>query len=311
MSQRSRNFWRVISLWAILIGPVVSGADDDEPPAGDAQANDPFAVAELNFHQWVFQRDGALPGVRNITEVRNRINALLKFKLLEIVHACNLTESQQQKLALAGRGSILQFFDQVEEVHKKFLAVRNDQNRLQQLFPEIMALQEQFSKGLFGEESLFAKVRRTTLTEEQQAKYQAMLNERLRSNYNGAIAKVLPTIGIALRQEQLDSLRKLLVNETPPPLTFGQHDREVVMFGLSKLPAEKLKELLNKEQWKQLQPKLLNASSMEDQLAQLGVIEEPKPNSGVIVKSVRTIVDGPAAGDGGNAIAPAKALKPE
>ena len=300
MSPRSRNFWRVFSLWAILMGPVVSGADDDDerPPAEDAQANG-RAAHEAQFDQWIFQanvRVLVLRGNGRVAEnsvaasARVQVDSQLKVRLDELMRDCHLNEAQQRKLALAGRGDIKRFFDQVEEVRKKFLAVRNDQDRLNQVWQEIGPLQQQFSSGLFGEQSLFAKVQRTTLTEEQQAKYQAALLVRRRSDYDVAIAKVLPTLGIGLRQEQCDSLRKLLVNETPPPLLFGQHDSQVVMFGLSKVPTAKLKGVLDKEQWKQLQPILLNASAMEDQLAQLGVIEEPKPNSGVIVKSVRTVV---------------------
>lgn len=50
---------------------------------------------------------------------------------------------------------------------------------------------------------------------------------------------------------------------------------------------------------------------MEGQLTQLGVIEEPQANVGVVVKGVRMIVSGPAADDGGKASAPAKEVKPE
>jgi hypothetical protein len=70
------------------------------------------------------------------------------------------------------------------------------------------------------------------------------------------------------------------------------------MLRLSQLPAEKLKKVLDKGQWKQLQPQLLQASGTEDSLGQYGVIEEPNPNSPVILRSVRTVVDGPATAPG-------------
>ena len=174
MSQRSRNFWRVFSLWAILIGPVVSGADDDDerPPAEDAQANGRVLIDEANFDRWVFQGNARVVVVRGhggvaengvAATARVQLDSQLKVRLDELVRDCHLNEAQQRKLALAGRGDIKRFFDQVEEVRKKFLAVRNDQNRLNQVWQEISPLQQQFSTGLFGEQSLFAKVLRTTL----------------------------------------------------------------------------------------------------------------------------------------------------
>ena len=157
MSQRSRNFCRVISLWAILMGPVVSGADDDDerPPAEDAQAND-RAAHEAQFDRWIFQANVRLGGNGRVAEngvaaaARIQIDSQLKVRLDELVRDCHLNEAQQRKLALAGRGDIKRFFDQVEEVRKKFVAVRNDQNRLNQVWQEISPLQQQFSTGLFG-----------------------------------------------------------------------------------------------------------------------------------------------------------------
>ena len=316
MSPQSRTFWRVFSLWAILSGPVGFGDDADDEPPVQAPAKRPV-VHEVNFDQWVFPVNATLEGNGRASEngpvaaARIQLNSFLKMKVDELVRVCHLTEAQRRKLALAGRGDIQRYFDQVEETRKKFLALKSDQNRMNQCWPDINLLRQQFSIGMFNEQSLFAKVRRTTLTEEQQAKYQAALVERRRFSYDVAIEKVFLTLGLGLRKEQRDLLRQFLMEETPPPLLFGPHDRDVVMFGLSKLPADKLKVLLNNEQWKQIQPQLLQASSMEDQLTQLGVIEEPQANAGVVVKGVRTIVGGPAAGDGGKAITPAKESKPE
>ncbi len=303
MSQPSRNVWRVFALWAILVGPVMSAAAEDDDPAEDAPAK-VVVLEETSIDQWVFQENQVRGGFRPIPNAatgRSRIEAQLKVTLDELVRACDLTEAQQRKLALAARGDIKWFFDQVEEVRKKFLAVKNDQNRLNQVWKEISPLQQQYGKGLFGEESLFAKTLRKTLTEEQQAKYQVVLLDRRRAGYRAAIAASLANLGnaIALRREQHEALLKLLLEETQPPLLFGQHDQQVVMLRLSTIPPKKLKEWLDKGQWKQLQPQLLQASGTDDYLAQYGVIEEPKPNSGVVLKSVRTVV------------APQDASKPE
>ncbi|MBC7816448.1 MAG: hypothetical protein IAG10_06105, partial [Planctomycetaceae bacterium] len=289
---------RVFALWAILVGPVVSGASEDDDPAEDAPAKAVDLVAESNFDQWVFQERVQLEGNRIVhrsgtaVAARAKIDSQLKSKLDELVQVCQLDEAQQRKLALAARGDIKRFFDQVEEVRKKFLAVKNDQNRLNQIWQEISPLQQQYSKGLFGEESLFAKTLRKTLTDEQQAKYQADLDKKRRDRYRMVTLASLIEIErtVPLQPQQREKLQQLLLEGTQPPLLFGQYDNQVVMLGLSKLPAAKLKEVLDKDQWKRLQPQLLQASGTEDYLAGYGVIEEPKANSGVVVRSVRTVV---------------------
>lgn len=296
MSQLSRIVWRAIALSAMFVGPAVSVAEDPEEEAPAKVV----AVEETSIDQWVFKENRVREGffsVPNAETGRDQIESQLKGTLEELVRVCELTEAQQKKLALAARGDIQRFFEQFEEVRKKFAAVKNDQNRLNEVWPEISSLQQQYSKGLFGEESLFAKTLRKTLTEEQQGKYQDLLLERRRTGYRAAIAATLANFGsaIALRREQHESLLKLLIDETQPPLKFGQFDRQVVMLKLSTIPPAKLKAVLDKAQWKQLQPQLLQASGTEDYLAQYGVIEEPKPNPAVVVRSVRTVVEPQAA----------------
>ena len=312
MNQPLRNFCRVVALCAILLGPVVSAADDDDdddPPTREVQADRRIVVDESTVDLWIFQEN---PGMgraqRSGTAAagRARIDSQLKAKLDELVAVCELNEAQQQQLALAARGDVQRFFDQVEKVRKKLLAVNNDQNRLEQVRQESSSLHQQFSRGLFGDASLFTKTLRKTLTGEQQARYQAALLDWRRAGYRAAIETTLARLGngVVLRREQREALQKLLLDETQPPLVFGQYDQQVVMLRLSQLPTAKLKKVLDKGQWKQLQPQLLQGSGTEDFLSQYGVIEEPNPNSPVVLRSVRTVVDGPAT-------APADAVKPE
>ena len=305
----SRHVWRVVALWAILVGQVVSGADDDDdPPVGNAQKNH-VVVEDSIFDRWVFQDNQPVEGRNRNGDAatgRARINLQLKAMLDDLVQVCQLNDSQQQKLALAARGDMTRFFDQVEEVRRKYLAVKDDQNRMNEVWPQISSLQQQFSRGLFGDKSLFAKILRKTLTDEQHAKYQAVLLDRRRTGFKAAIELSLHSFGngVGLRGEQQEALQKLLLEETQPPLLFGQQDRNVVMLRLSQLPAAKLKGVLDKDQWKKLQPQVLQASGHEDTLIHHGVIEEPKANAPVIVRSVRTVVDGPLT-------APTDAVKPD
>jgi hypothetical protein len=307
MNHQSRNLWRVVALWAILFAPIVSRADDDEdrPAAVDAP-NREVVIDGSAVDQWIFQENqgnrklgtGFQPIV-TAAAARARIDSQLKAMLDELGQVSRLSEAQREQLALAGRGDIKRFFDQVEKVRKKLVAAKNDRDQVNQAFQDAAALQQQFSRGLFDDESLFSKTLRKTLTAGQQAGYQAMLLDRRRVGYRVAIVESLSRLGngFVLKREQHDALQKLLLQETQPPLQFGQHDQRFVLLRLSQLPPEKLREVLDRGQWKLLKPHLYEASGTEDYLARFGVIEEPK-NSTTILRSVRTVVDGPAgAGD--------------
>jgi hypothetical protein len=229
----------------------------------------------------------------------------LKALLDELEQVSRLSEAQRQQLTLAARGDIKRFFDQVEKVRKKFPAARDDQNLVNQLWQEARPLQEQYVRGLFDDQSLFSKTLHKTLTAEQLAGYQAVVLDRRRVGYRVAIEELLARLGngVFLRREQRESLQKLLLEETQPPLLFGQLDGEFVLFRLSQLPPEKLREVLDKGQWKQLRTILLQASGTEDFLARHGVIEQPRMTT-VILRSVRTVVDVPV-------VAPVEAPKSE
>jgi hypothetical protein len=318
MNQKSRNLLREFALLASFIGPAAlfAAPDDGEPPpVADVQAENGFMMQEANFDQWIFQGSG------NAANGRARINSHLKLKLDELDRVCVLTEAQKQKLTLAARGDMKRFFDQVEEVRRKFLAVKNDQNGFNQLWQEISPLQQKQAAGLFGETSMFAKTVRKTLTDEQQAKYRTVVESRRRFRYRATIEVSLISLGntVALRHDQHEALLKLMVEETQPPHIFGQYDNYVVMYEMSKLPPQKLKGLLDERQWKLLQQQFNQARGLEAHLIQNGIIDQPKAGTGSILKSMRTLIgEGDSGAEGGRADAvkpqgdaPADALKPE
>lgn len=292
MKQTSRKLFGVLALLAMLFGSAAGFAfpeeDDDDAPKAEA-VNRGFMVAEDNFDQWVFQ------GSRTAAAGRERINSHLKMKLDELHRICNLTEDQQKKLRLAARGDMKRFFDEVEEVRRKFLKVRNDQNAFNNLWQEISPLQQQQAKGLFGDTSLFTKTIRRTLTDEQQAKYQLALEDRRRFRYRAAIEVALHTLGntVALRHDQYEAVLKLVIEETRPPYVFGQYDQYAVMYAMSNLPTAKLKPLFDDRQWKLLQKQFDQSRGMEGTLIQQGIIDQPKAE---ILKSVRKFIVEPDPG---------------
>ena len=61
---------------------------------------------------------------------------------------------------VAARGDVVQFFEKVEVVRKKFLLVRKDQQKFNEIWQDISPLQMQFQAGLFGEDSFYNKTLR-------------------------------------------------------------------------------------------------------------------------------------------------------
>ncbi|MDB5345908.1 MAG: hypothetical protein JWP89_4285 [Schlesneria sp.] len=273
LKSKSYSAWGIFSwLSPLIVSTVVMATEDDIEPPAIPVANPAFMIDESNFDQWIFQGSGTA------TAGRARINSHLKLKLDELKKTCDLTELQRKKLALAAQGDMKRFFDQVEVLRKKFLAVRNDQNAFNELWQEIHPLQQKQQAGLFNENSMFQKALRSTLNEEQQQRYQKVTDERRRFRYRASIQTSLVLISdtVALKDDQHKAIAKLLLEETALPLRFGQQDQQVVLYGLSKLPSAKLKAILTDRQWKLMQPQLTQGQAMEQFLAQNGFIDAPK-----------------------------------
>ena len=101
----------------------------------------------------------------------------LLLRIDDLDRVCALSESQKQKLRLAGQGDIKRFFDRVADSSGSS-AGQTDPN--QNIWQEIQPLQIELNTGLFGDESLFAKTIKRTLDREQTARARGMLTKRRR-----------------------------------------------------------------------------------------------------------------------------------
>ena len=227
---------------------VVRAQDEEDEAAAAMQVQANFEVGEENFDQWVFGNQ------RNAAGGRKRLETQLKLQSDEVERACKLTEAQKKKLQLAGRGDIKRFYDRVEEVRKKFLLVRKDQQKFQEIWQDIQPLQMTLNSGLFDDQSFFHKTLRRTLNAEQAEHYELAEHQRRTFRYRAKVELVVATLenGLPLRDEQRRKLIQLILDETKPPRKFGQYDYYMVMLQVSKLPENKLKPLFDNAQWKVL-----------------------------------------------------------
>lgn len=291
MRQPTRCLWRVGAVYAILTGPIAFGGDDDAEVAPRAIVP-AVTTVDTAVERAIFRDGGGETSSAVIA--RARIESQLKQLLDDLVQSCDLDEAQQQKLQLAARGDIKRFFEQVEAARKKFLMLKDNREALTPFYQEeVVPLQTQYSKGLFNEGSMFRKTLRNTLTAEQVAKQEKDIANRRRTAYQGRIPSLLSRVEGGLRDNQVEMLKELLLEHTQPPLQFGPYDQQVIMLKLSQVPVVKLKEVLDKDQWKKLQPRLLQASGTEDLLAANGVVEEVSQKPPVILRSVRTVIEAP------------------
>lgn len=181
----------------------------------------------------------------------DRLESLLSARCESIASVVSLSQDQVSKLRLAGHGDIHRFMEKVDEVRIKFDAVRNDQEKMNQMWQEVQPLQQQVQAGLFGTGSLFNKVLSEILDDQQLYDVRTDEEKRLRFGYQARIWRAVAQLerSTPLTKEQRDKLLELLL-ATPPPLRFGQQDHYYVLWQLSKIPEEKIKPLFDEAQWK-------------------------------------------------------------
>ncbi|MGE5194648.1 MAG: hypothetical protein ACM3U2_19320 [Deltaproteobacteria bacterium] len=284
---------------AQLVEPVA--ADDDDDPADVGVPQPVFVFADENFDQWLYQ------DMQNAAGARSRLDARLLMRLDDLAQSCDLTEAQRQKLHLAGRGDIRRLFDRIEELRRKFQAVRSDQNRIGEILQAMQPLQLAMRTGMFGETSLFAKALRSTLTTEQVERVETADRERRSFRYRAVVAGVVARLDddLSLRAAQRRQLEQVLLDETRAPAHFSQYDPMVVLVQAARLPEDKLKPLFDGPQWKILKRQLDQALGVEPFLKANGFHPDSDPAAGArpvgmqpvpAALPIRRVFDVPARG---------------
>lgn len=261
--------WGVCAMVIFAVGSVGFAQDEDDEPAAVPQAQIAnFEIQENQFDSWIFQN------LQTVAQARKRLEQMLTLQMDDVDRACQLTEAQKKKLQLAGRGDMLQFFEKVEVVRKKFLLVRKDQQKFNQIWQDISPLQVQFQAGLFGDDSFYHKTLRNMLKGEQLSKFTQIDGERRKFQYRAKVELVVAMLenALPLRDEQRQKLITLIVEETKPPRRFGQQDYYLVMWNISKIPEKALKPLFTDQEWKILNQQFQQVRGLEQWLKQSGML---------------------------------------
>ncbi len=251
-----------------LLDAAVAG-DDDEPNGEQLQPVQ-GEFSEENFEQWIF-------GGRNASTGRQKLETQLKLQMDAVDRECQLNDSQKNKLLLAGRGDIKRFWEHYEVTRQKFLIVRKDQQKMNEIWQEIQPLQMTLNAGLFNDQSFLLKTIRNTLDAVQTANYDTAVADRRLARYHAKLELMVAMLEaqMPLRHEQREKVLKLLREETKPPhRSAGQYEYYVVMLQASKIPEDKLKPLFDAAQWKIVKANLAQGRGMEEFLKQNGLMPD-------------------------------------
>jgi hypothetical protein len=259
------------------VGGQARPPDEDKekaaPPAKVAVKAVP-RFSDENFDQWVFQQD------RNAAGARKRMAAQLALQAEDLDRTCGLTDEQKAKLELAGKGDIKRFFDLYEAIKQKFQLLKNDEQKLDEIFQNIRPLQMTMLSGLFHEDSLLHKSLRSTLTEEQLARYDAVVQERRAFRHRANVELAVTTIeqALPLRDAQRRELITLITSHIKPPRRAGPYEFYLIMCRVGRIPEEKLKPLFDDAQWKGVERIIAQYKDIERSLKQAGqVVDEDEP----------------------------------
>jgi hypothetical protein len=130
--------------------------------------------------------------------------------------------------------------------------------------------------GLFGDDSLYAKTIRSTLTSDQSALYESLVHERKNARYRATVQWFVVHLdkNLGLTDDQRQKLVDLLANETPPPSKFGQGDFWYLLLQLATASEARLKPLFDVPQWRLLSRQFAQARGMEQWLKNNGVMPD-------------------------------------
>ncbi len=252
-----------VLLVAALVAPgfAARAADDDEPDVVVAAPARPMInLNEALFNQLVY---GRMPP----DEVRERFERILTLRITYIDRTCGLSQAQKEKLELAGKGEIKRRLDGIED-RKNVVNRRVDQDEYVKLMGELQKVNQTLNAELFGDGSLFSKALKTTLAEDQAARYGDVEREKERERYRNRVEQYVTSLDnvLGLTAEQRRRLVSLLLDETRAPKKFGPADMAVIQYQMARLPEDHLKPIFDEIQWRSLSRRFDASSVMMDQV---------------------------------------------
>lgn len=246
--------------------------EDDAPEPVPPEAGNEFVLNAQQFDQWVFGNSN----VQGAPGARKKMDTLLSLQIEEMDRTCGLSDSQKEKLRLAGRGDVERFFDRVEEKRRELQDKSYDQNKIGEIYQQLQPFQATLNGGLFDDGSLFAKIVAKALDPEQAARYESFNRDRRTFRYRAKVELMVLKLSrsLGLRAEQQERFVQAIIEETRPPRRFGQNDYYLVLYQASTVPEERLRPIFDEAQWGLVQPLLRQGKGYEQFLKTGGYVAD-------------------------------------
>jgi hypothetical protein len=252
MRRRHLYVWLVaISLANLVMTCAARAQADAEPDEGQpAEADAEFRMTDEQFEQMILGKD--------LAAARKFLQSRLEWEITRTDQIYRLTPIQRKKLEIAGRGSLKRFFDRVAEAKERLHRAGGDFNRLGPVLQEFESFQQGQHAYLFGEDSMFAKTLKNTLTS-------AQIAARKKTIYRGRVEWMVSLLDkpLGLKAEQHRRFVSLIVEETSPLRRYGSFDYDAVMYQASRLPRDKVKPIFDDAQLAKLLIRFGQADRME------------------------------------------------
>ncbi len=261
------------ALLLIALGAPATAQDLDDDLEPEVPAPQVIVRRANGWNEQVFER--RIFTNSNEPAIRTRLLSTLAIQVEELDRSCHLTDAQVARLELAGRGDVKHLFDRVAAMKRKFLAVKDDAQKISDLLREIRPIQDELASGPFAEGSLFFKAARSTLDTAQAEALEANLRDRRKARHKARVELSVALLdnAVGFRGDQRAKLVQMLLERTEPPRRSDQYDHYIVLWQLANLPEEAVRPLLDETQWKLLTRQIDGARNLEPFLRQNGYLD--------------------------------------
>ena len=214
----------------------------------------------------------------SIADFRKRMESIAVAEIEAVDRRVSLTEAQKKKLKLAARGDVAQIVSRAAELRPKLTSKPINQQQYVALMKELQPLRMSQQFGILGENSLFRKTLRGTLTAEQRVRFQTLVRERQRTIVSTALQNLERTTnGLRLLVEKRDKVIEVLLERGRIPQSNGPYDQYIVLLEASLLRDE-LRPLLSETEWEKFELHMVSAKRLVPTLESYGLWTERRSN---------------------------------
>jgi len=270
LSARRAERHSPIRTWLALILITACFLTSASQPAAALQ----FQVDIDQFNRWIFS------SMQNPENARKRLNDRVEMEIHRIELTTDLRADQKAKIRLASKGDIKRFFDDVADAQRQFKEMQAEgeinQGNMNEVYQLAMPLQRRLSQGLFSKDSLLRKTARACV-DDLQAKMLRERDEQLLQRRTQAIIKyVIANMNrqIPMLHRQREQLTNLLNDKVKIKDPSNVYSTNIVLFRLSELPREKITAIFDETQMKAIETQFAQAAAMQQQLKQMGVLDD-------------------------------------